>query len=93
MLSLPMLAFRISGIDEHIELTINEVWGFSDNTSYGGGYGAKGTLSIQAGEYSVSAAHFFTTGELYRFFDTLKHQFEKDIYIYHLTQHQRLGMA
>ena len=72
MPNLPMLAFRITGIDEFIELTIDEVWGFPNEISYGGGYGAKGRLSICAGEYSVSAMHYFTTGELYRFFMGLK---------------------
>ena len=72
MLDLPMLAFRMAGIDELIELTIDEIWGFPNETSYGGGYGAKGNLTIHAGAYFVSAAHYFTTGELYRFFNALK---------------------
>lgn len=72
MLDLPMLAFRMTGIEEYIELSIDEVYGFPNQTSYGGGYGAKGVLSIQAGEYIVSAIHYFTTGELYRWFNALK---------------------
>ena len=76
MLSLPMLAFRMTGIDEFIELSIDEVWGFPNETNYGGGYYAKGLLSIRAGAYSVSAEHYFTTGELYRFFIALKQGFD-----------------
>ena len=72
ILNLPMLAFRMTGMDELIELTIDEVWGFPNVTSYGGGYGAKGMLSIRAGAYAVSAEHCFTTGELYTFFIALK---------------------
>jgi len=71
-----MRAFRITGIDELIELTIDEVWGFPNETSYGGGYGAKGILSIRAGEYAVSAVHYFTTGELYRFLIALKQGYD-----------------
>jgi len=71
-----MLAFRITGMDERIELTLDEVWGFPNETTYGGGYGAKGMLSIRAGAYSVSAAHHFTTGELYRFFTALKQGYD-----------------
>lgn len=67
-----MLAFRITSIDEYIELLIDEVWGFPNETSYGGGYGAKGNHNIRARGYSVSAQHYFTTGELYRFLLELK---------------------
>jgi len=76
MFNLPMLAFRMTGIDELIELTIDEVWGFPNETSYGGGYGAKGILSIRAGDYFVSAAHYFTTGELYWFLIALKQGYD-----------------
>jgi hypothetical protein len=68
MLSLPMPAFRIESLEDSIELTIDEVWGYPHEISYGGGYAAKGTLSIHIGEYAVNnAAHYFTTGELYKF--------------------------
>ena len=72
MLDLPMLAFSMTGIDELIELTIDEVWGFPNTTNFGGGYGAKGILSIRAGGYSASDVHYFTTGELHRFLNALK---------------------
>ena len=72
MFDLPILAFSMSGTDEFIELIIEEVWGFPDETSYGGGYGAKGSLKIRSAEYTVSAVHYFTTGELYGFSRELK---------------------
>ena len=76
LFELPMPAFKIKGIDEYIELTIGEIWGFPNETSYGGGYGAKGILSIRAGKYSVAAVHYFTTGELYDFFKALEKCYE-----------------
>lgn len=66
-MELPMLAFSIKGANEYIELYIDEVFGFPDQLSYGGGYGAKGTLNIIAGNYNVKSTHYFTTGELYDF--------------------------
>ena len=72
-----MVAFKMTGIGEYIELTIEEVWGFPKETSYGGGYGAKGILSIRAGQYSVIDNHYFTTGELYKFLTELKACYEK----------------
>jgi hypothetical protein len=78
MLPLPMLAFSLEGEDSYIELTIEEVWGYPNETSYGGGYGAKGKLTIKEGEYSVNnAAHYFTTGELYKFLQELQQCYEK----------------
>ena len=68
MFQLPMLAFRFESISDFIELTIDEVFGYPNETSYGGGYGAKGRLTVNAAEYAVNEAiHYYTTGELYRF--------------------------
>ena len=76
-LPLPMLAFKLEGMDDSIELTIDEVWGYPNETSYGGGYGAKGNLSIRAGEYMVvNATHYFTKGELYSFLQQMKYCYE-----------------
>ena len=72
MFDLPILAFRMTGIDELIELTIDEIWGFPNETNWAGGYAAKGILTIRAGTYFVSAVHYFTTGELYDFSTGLK---------------------
>lgn len=73
MILLPMLAFKLEGTADFIELVIDEVWGYPNKTSYGGGYGAKGKLSIRVGEYMVnSATHYFTTGELYKFMQRLQ---------------------
>ena len=79
MTDLPMLAFRINGLDGAIELFIDEVFGFPNETSYGGGYGAKGRISITAGGYSVKSQHYFTTGELYEFSKVLT-ECQKEIF-------------
>ena len=72
MVTLPMLAFRLTGIDEFIELTIDEIWGFPNDTTFKGGYDAKCTLAIRAAGYSVSDMLHSSTGELYRFMTALK---------------------
>ena len=73
MLSLPMLAFKMESLEDFVELTIDEVWGYPHETNYGGGYAAKGTLSIHIGEYAVNnAIHYFTTGELFEFLQQLQ---------------------
>lgn len=67
-----MIAFRINGVKEYIELSIDELFGYPKETCYGGGYCARGTLSVMSGNYSVIADHYFTTGELYHFYRELK---------------------
>ncbi len=56
MLLLPMLAFKLEGMDNFIELTIDEVWGYPNETSYAGGYSAKGNLSVHAGAFAINSA-------------------------------------
>lgn len=73
MLFLPMEAFAIVCMGEYIELTIDEVWGYPDQTSYPGGYAAKGRLSICADGFTINEAeHYFETGELYAFMRQLE---------------------
>lgn len=69
---LPMNAFRFACDDGGIALSIDEILSFPDETCYAGGYGAKGTLSIRADEYAVSATYFFSTGELCAFLRELE---------------------
>jgi hypothetical protein len=68
MLDLPMKAFKIIGTDGFIELNLDELY---DSPAYGGGYGAQGLLRLQTGNYFVKSKHYFTTGELWDFLDTL----------------------
>lgn len=70
-LELPMMAFTLNGYGEYICLTIEEVFGFPETTSYGGGYSARGNLKIVAGCYQADSQHYFTTGELYTFCNSL----------------------
>ncbi len=72
MPQLPMLAFLMTGMNGSIQLTIEEVFGYPHEMSYGGGYGAKGSLTIRSGSFSANAPHYFTTGELYSFYRQLQ---------------------
>lgn len=65
---LPMLAFEMGDEFNFIRLMIDEVYGYPDELSYPGGYGAKGRLTIRADAYVVNEAiHHFSTAELYHF--------------------------
>ena len=68
MIELPLRAFCLMSNDgeDKIEMTITEVFGFPETTSYAGGYDFKGALVIHAGSYEVHSQNFYsTTGELY----------------------------
>ncbi len=75
-LLLPVIAFSLNGYGEFIRLNIDEVFGYPDQTSYGGGYGAKGSIEISVGGYKVNSQHYFTTGELYMFKESLVNCYE-----------------
>ncbi len=71
-LCLPILAFCLNGYDEYIRLSINDVFGYPNETSYGGGYSVKGRIEISVLGFKVDSQHYFTTGELYMFKEKLK---------------------
>lgn len=76
MIKLPMTAFLLRGDgNDHIGLQITEVYGFPNEIAYGGGYGAQGILDIHSGPYKVYANHYFTTGELYKFYCQLQNNY------------------
>jgi len=76
-ITLPITAFRLSGENGFIELTIDEAFDFPHITSHAGGYAVQGRLAIRADEYTVSnAIHYFSTGELYEFSNALKQCYE-----------------
>jgi hypothetical protein len=70
--SLPMTAFNMSFTDGCITLAIDEVWGYPNETAWPSGYGAKGTLTISAENYQYRGTLYFTTGELYEFYEEMK---------------------
>ena len=76
MVNLPIQVFNLKDYDGNfIKLTLNEIYGFPDELSYGGGYGANGLMEIEIGGYSVNAHHNFTTGELHQFSCQLKEMY------------------
>jgi hypothetical protein len=69
-----MAAFCLKGQNEKIEIIINEVLGFPNQTSYEGGYDFVGTLNICVGCYNVHCEKFYSsTGILYRLLIGLNH--------------------
>jgi len=74
-MNFPMRVFCLNGStgDEKIEVTIEEIFGFPERTSYDGGYGFRGTLHISVGSFAVNNATIYSsTGALYRFLKSLE---------------------
>jgi hypothetical protein len=60
--------FKIAGKQGFIQIELNEVYGFPNETSYLGGYDVKGKIEIKSGNYYVKDAEiWFSTGQLYQF--------------------------
>lgn len=67
-----MNGFRIAAKQGHIEIQLEEVYGFPEATSHFGGYDARASVEIKSGNYSVKGEMYVTTGEISLFYDQLK---------------------
>lgn len=67
-----MEEFTIRGNGNYIKLSIDEVYGFPDNTSHWGGYDTKSTLEIYSNGFQVKSLLYVSTGELYEFLRLLR---------------------
>ena len=74
-----MDAFSIKGSNGLFTITVREVFGFPDKTSMLGGYDVRGNIDIQCGSigrYSANGELYFSTGQIYTFFNQLKHAYK-----------------
>lgn len=54
-----------------IRVVLDQVLGFPKQTSHFGGYDVQGTVEIKSGNYYVKGELWFTTGEVYEFYNQL----------------------
>ena len=68
-----METLKIGQEPNYIELKLNKIHGFPDETDVDGGYSVKGSISIQSGKYSVNNAEvWFTTGQVFQLYEQLR---------------------
>ncbi|MCA0983382.1 hypothetical protein LCL89_04870 [Halobacillus yeomjeoni] len=72
-----MNEFTLEGKQGFIHLKLQEVPDFPDSTSHFGGYDARGVVEIKSGNYYVRSEVWFTTGEVFEFYQELKQCFQK----------------
>jgi len=58
-----------------VSITIDEVFGFPNLTSHFGGYDVRGSVEIKSGNYYVKGELWFSTGEIYEFYNQLARRF------------------
>ncbi len=66
-----MNEFTLKGKQGFIRIELQEVYGFPESTSHFGGYDARGIAEIKSGNYYVKGQLWFTTGEVYEFYERL----------------------
>jgi hypothetical protein len=54
-----------------IRVVLEKVLGFPNHTSHFGGYDVQGAVEIKSGSYYAKGELWFTTGEVYEFYDQL----------------------
>lgn len=68
--------FILRGNQGYLKLELEELFGFHDSTSIFGGYDANGIVEIKSSGFGASGELWFTTGEVYLFYQQLKKSFE-----------------
>ena len=72
-----MESLKLGGNNGYVQIKLTEVYGFPANTSFMGGYDAKGIVEIKSSNYSVCGELWFSTGEIYKFYTILNECYQK----------------
>ncbi|WP_141638407.1 hypothetical protein [Leptospira weilii] len=72
-----IIEFSIAGEQGFIKITIREVFGFPDETSYLGGYDCNCFIEIKSKGYNASGNFWCSTGILYDFYTELSIFYKK----------------
>jgi hypothetical protein len=58
--------------NQHVNIILDRVLGVPDSTTFTGGYDVDGSIAIKSGSFSASGSLWFSTGELFNFYNELK---------------------
>lgn len=64
--------FIVGGKTGFVRISVSEVYDYPDRLSPFGGYDVKGYIEIKSGNYHVLGGLWFTTAEVYEFFEALQ---------------------
>lgn len=72
-----MDSFSIRGFGGFLEIEIEEVFGFPNETSHYGGYETKSKIKVESNGFSVDSELWLSTGEVFSLYASLKAAHEK----------------
>ena len=64
--------FTIKGNGDFITISILEIYGYPNETSFRGGYDIKSEVEISVGNYNCRGSMYITTGDIYSFYQDLR---------------------
>lgn len=67
-----MNQFVLKGKQGYIRLKLNKAYGFPHNTCQDGGFDSEGVIEIKSGNYFVEGNLWFSTGDVYKFYQEIK---------------------
>lgn len=67
-----MNEFTVTGKQGFIRIQLIKTFGFPQNTSHFGGYDSQGITEIKSGNYYVLGELWFSTGEVFEFYEQLE---------------------
>ena len=72
-----METVTVRGNNSFLKIALVEVFDFPERTSPFGGYDVEGNLEVESGGFKVKDKFFFTTSDLYKFYNQLKPAYKK----------------
>ena len=91
-----MAEFTLKGDGNYLKIELVEVYGFSETTSYSGGYDTKSLVEIYSDGFKVSSIIWISTGEIFEFYNMLKQVNQLlagTAYLYHLEGNLEFNAA
>ncbi|HEX3386768.1 MAG TPA: hypothetical protein VHS53_16320 [Mucilaginibacter sp.] len=68
---------KIQGGSNFLRIIVEEAYGFPNQTCHAGGYDTRSLLEINCGAFTAKASLYLSTGELFKFYESLSDANEK----------------
>jgi len=72
-----MDSFSVRGFNGFLEVGIEKIFGFPDQTSHFGGYDTESRVKVESNGFSVDGKLWLSTGEVFDFYTSLRQAHEK----------------
>ncbi|WP_223654578.1 hypothetical protein, partial [Hymenobacter psoromatis] len=72
-----MDSFSVRGFNGFLEVEIDKIFGFPDQTSHFGGYDTESRVKVESNGFSVDSKLWLSTGEVFDLYNSLREAHEK----------------